>query len=81
MKAIYLLSVFSLASTIIMVVVDLLLGARNEFLNAYSVLQRMFGQTPFAGDSPVAQKIGAMGEAAAVFVDSAIGAALTAIVL
>ena len=61
-----------------MVVADIILGAKAEFLNASSVLQRIVGVTPSAGESLVAQKLGGIGEFVAVVVaNCAIGAILT----
>jgi hypothetical protein len=51
-----------------MTIVDYSIGAKAEFLNAYSVLQRLFGHHPTAGDSMVAQYYGAVGELAVVIV-------------
>lgn len=39
-----------------MIVVDALLNAKAEFLNAYSVIERILGRAPSAADSLVAQK-------------------------
>jgi hypothetical protein len=45
-----------------MTLVDMVLGSKAEFLSAFSVLQRIVGRTPSAGDSIIAQKLGAIGE-------------------
>jgi len=64
-----------------MTLVDFVIGPKAEFLNAYSVFQRMVGQTPSAGDSLVAQKLGAFGEFGVVLVaNAAVGGILTAVV-
>ena len=61
-----------------MILVDILLGARAEFVNAWSVVQRIAGQSPTAGDSLVYQSIGATGEFFIVLlVNLVIGAILT----
>ena len=44
MKTIYLLIIFSALSLSVMIVVDYILGAKAEFLNAYSVVQRLLGR-------------------------------------
>ncbi|KAA3631788.1 MAG: hypothetical protein DWQ08_04395 [Proteobacteria bacterium] len=64
-----------------MVVADIILGSRAEFLNAYSVLQRLVGVDPSAGDSMVAQKLGTVGEfVVVVAVNASIGSILTVLV-
>lgn len=81
MKTVHLFVLLSAASLIVMLLVDVVLGAKAEFLNAHSVLQRLVGQAPSAGDSLVARKLGAAGEFAVVIVANlAIGGVLTAIV-
>ena len=81
MKTIYAFLGLFWASLIVMVVVDFVLGPRAEFLNAYSVVERIIGQTPSAGDSAVAQKLGAFGEFAAVLAaNAALGGILTVLV-
>jgi hypothetical protein len=70
-----------MASLVVMIVVDVILGPKAEFLNAYSVVQRMIGQTPSAGESLVAQKLGAFGEFVVVLATNlAVGGILTALV-
>ena len=49
-------------SLTVMSVIDYILGAKAEFLNAYSVFERLTGHSPSAGTSWVAQEYGAMGE-------------------
>jgi hypothetical protein len=81
MKTVYLFLLLSAASLIVMVIVDVVLGSKAELLNAYSVLQRLLGQAPTAGDSLVARKLGAVGEFAVVIVvNFIIGGILTAMV-
>ena len=81
MKTIYLLIIFSALSLSVMIVVDYILGAKAEFLNAYSVVQRLLGQAPTFGDSMVAKKYGAVGEFGVVIIANfLIGVILTLIV-
>ena len=71
----------SAASLIVMVVIDIILGPRAEFLNAYSVVLRMIGKTPPAGESLVAQRLGALGEFGVVLaVNLAVGGSLTVLI-
>lgn len=58
----YLFLGLSAASLIVMIVVDSILGPKAEFLNAYSVIERMLGRTPSAGESLVARKLGPVAE-------------------
>ena len=70
-----------MASLAVMIIVDVILGPKAEFLNAYSVVQRLIGQTPSAGESLVAQKLGAFGEFIVVLATNlAVGGILTALV-
>ena len=81
MKTLYIFLGLSALSLIVMILVDIILGSRAEFLSAFSVVQRMIGQTPSAGESQVAQKIGAFGEFVVVLVvNLTIGAILTVLV-
>ena len=66
MKTLYLIVTLSALSLLVMLVVDLLIGSRAEFLNAWSVVERLFGRTPAAGDSIVYRRVGAVGELVAV---------------
>ena len=68
MKTFYLFIFLWLFSLLIMLVVDYSIGAKAEFINAYSVLQRLLGQEPSAGLSMVARKYGAVGELIGVLV-------------
>ena len=61
MKTFALLVLLSLASCTLMTAVDYYLGAKAEFLNAFSVLSQLLGQEPSV-DSLVARKFGAIGE-------------------
>lgn len=81
MRMWHLFVALSAASLLVMIVVDVLLGAKAEFLNAYSVLERILGRAPSAGDSLVAQKLGPFGELAAVLAANlAVGGILAAVV-
>ena len=81
MKTLPLFLGLSAASLIVMTIVDFAIGSKAEFLNAYSVLQRMIGQTPSAGDSLVAEKLGALGELGVVLgANLAVGGVLTVVV-
>jgi hypothetical protein len=62
MKYLYLIAIASLGSLLAMIGIDFVLGARAELLNAWSVVERLLGRTPSAGDSIVARKFGASGE-------------------
>jgi hypothetical protein len=53
---------FSVVSLIIMMAVEFLPGAGTGFLNAWSVVGRLVGLSPTAGDSPVFDKGGAASE-------------------
>ena len=55
-------------SLAIMIVVDYMIGPKAEFLNAWSVIQRLIGQTPSAGPSLVYRHIGGFGEFMAVLI-------------
>ncbi|MCB2076629.1 MAG: hypothetical protein KDE55_02910 [Novosphingobium sp.] len=45
-----------------MVAIDLAIGTRAEFLNAWSVIERLFGRTPEADNSMIAQRFREAGE-------------------
>ena len=62
MKQAHLLLIFFVLSLSLMIVIDYIMGPKAEFLNAFSVVQRLFGYQPAVGDSMVAQKIGRVGE-------------------
>jgi len=70
MKTLPLLVVLSLASCIVMIVVDYILGPRAEFLNAYSVFERILGREVSVGESFVAREFGKSGELLAVLIVS-----------
>ena len=73
MKTLLLFVVFSITSCVVMVVVDYLLGPRAEFINAYSALERLFGQNASAGRSYVAMEYGESGELLGVLIVSLLG--------
>jgi hypothetical protein len=61
-----------------MILVDYIIGSKAEFLNAFSVLQRLIGQQATYADSMVAKKLGAAGEFIVVIIANiAIGGILT----
>ena len=71
------LAALSGASLLVMLAADALLGAQAEFLNAWSVVERLLGRSPTAGDSMVYRVLGAAGELAVVLVANlAIGSGL-----
>ena len=81
MKTLSLLVVPSLISLFIMVVVDSFIGEEAEFMNAFSVLERLFDQKPSVGDSLLARQFGEGGELIAVLVANLfIGVMLTMII-
>ena len=81
MRTVTLFLGLSAASLVVMIVADVALGSRAEFLNAYSVVQRIVGQAPSAGDSFVARTLGPVGEFAVVLVANlGVGGILTAVV-
>jgi hypothetical protein len=45
---------------------DSRLGAKAEYLNAWSVVERLLGLTPSAGDSAVSRSVVSVGEVAGV---------------
>ena len=49
-----------------MVIVDYLIADAAEFLNAWSVVERLLGREPTAGGSAVYGLVGAFGEAVTV---------------
>ncbi len=51
-----------------MIVIDYVIAEQAELLNAWSVIQRLFGQQPDAGESTVYQYAGATGEFITVMV-------------
>ena len=64
-----------------MIVIDAILGPKAEFLNAFSVVQRMAGQAPTSGVSLIAEEFGAVGELVVVLISNlVIGGGLTVFV-
>ena len=81
MKSTHLVLIFAVLSLVVMIVVDFLMGEKAEFINAFSVLQRILGQQPAVRDSMAADKLGYAGEFGAVlFLNLVIGGILTAVV-
>jgi hypothetical protein len=81
MKFLVLLCILATVSFVVMAVVDYLIGSRAEFLNAWSVIERLLGKDPSAGESSVYHKAGAAGEfAVVVFVNVLIGVLLASII-
>lgn len=77
-----LILIFACLSLAAMVLIDRQIGARAEFLNAWSVLERLIGREPSAGQSMVAARFGAAGELLAVLAANlAIGAILSGLVV
>ena len=72
------LSVLSLAG---MILIDRALGTRAEFLNAWSVVERLVGREPVAGTSVVARRLGAAGELTVVVAANATVGTLLALVI
>lgn len=64
MKLVYVISAVSL---IVIIVVDFVIGSEAEFLNAFSVPERLLGRQPTAGTSVAANEYGAWGELCIVF--------------
>ena len=73
MKTLPLFAALSVACCVVMVVADYFLGSRAEFLNAYSVLERLTGQAASAGKSLVAMKYGSSGELLGVLLVCCLG--------
>jgi len=64
-----------------MIVVVFILGSKAEFLNAYSVVQRMMGQEASSGESLVAKKLGTCGEVGVVLATNlAVGGTVTGLI-
>ena len=61
-----LFAAISMASCLSMVFIDYLLGPKAEFLNAYSVLERLLGREASIPDSMMASRFGDWGELVAV---------------
>ena len=81
LKSVRLLVGLSVVSLLVMITVDAIIGSRAEFLNAYSVMQRLLGEQPTAGISLVARKLGPWGELGVVLAANlAIGGMLSAAV-
>ena len=72
MKTLPTFLVLSIASLVVMIVVDVLLGPKAEFINAWSVVERLVGRDPSAGPSAVYRSLGATGELVCVVLANAI---------
>jgi len=69
--------IISCLSLAAMILIDRALGQRAEFLNAWSVVERLLGRSPTAGISLVASRLGAVAELVLVLlVNLGIGALL-----
>jgi len=81
MKSIPIFIILSVASLLVMIVLDYVLGARAEFINAWSVIERLLGRPPSAGESAVFRYRGALGELIIVgLINVLIGGVLTLVV-
>ena len=76
MKTLSLFVALSVACFVVMVVADYFLGPGAEFLNAYSVLERLTGRDASAGKSLVAMKYGSSGELLGVLLVCCLGGAI-----
>lgn len=77
MRFLILFIAFTILSLLVMIIVDFRIGEKAEFLNAWSVIERLLGKTPSAGGSLVFNKVGGVGELTTVFaINALIGAAL-----
>jgi hypothetical protein len=80
MRFLVLWALLAAASLVVMITVDFLIGGKAEFLNAWSVVERLVGRTPAAGDSVVYRTFGGIGELVVVLlVNSLIGAGLASV--
>jgi len=71
----------TLLSLAVMVLVDRMLGPRAEFLNAWSVVERLAGRVPAAGSSLVAARLGPVGELLVVLLVNLLAGVLLALLL
>lgn len=79
-KTLHLFCVLSVASLLAMIAIDYVMGAKAEFINAWSVIERLLGRQPSAGSSAVFRALGGAGELACVVLANAgIGGVLTVI--
>jgi len=68
-------------SLAVMILIDRAIGPKAEFLNAWSMIERLLGREPTAGVSMVARHLGAAGEFIAVLLANAlIGAFIAGLV-
>ncbi|MCB2072655.1 MAG: hypothetical protein H6917_10665 [Novosphingobium sp.] len=73
--------ILSATCLLAMVLIDRMLGPRAEFLNAWSVAERLLGRTPEAGDSFIARRFGALGELFAVLLVNTVLGTLLALLI
>lgn len=72
-----LIVVLSVVSLLAMILIDRAIGEKAEFINAWSVVERLAGREPAAGPSMLARRAGVFGEFVAVLIaNSAIGTVL-----
>lgn len=77
-KTIQIFAVLSVSSLLTMVIVDYFLGPKAEFINAWSVIERLLGRPPSGGNSVVFLHFGAVGELiCAGLINLAVGGVLT----
>lgn len=73
--------VLSALSLVGMILIDRALGSRATFLNAWSMVERLLGRSPSAGESLVAQRTGALGEFVVVIAANVVIGTLFAVVV
>jgi hypothetical protein len=76
MKTVSLFLTLSLACFAVMIIVDYFLGPKAEFLNAYSVIERLMADEQSVEHSLVARKFGESGELVGVLVVNMVAAAI-----
>lgn len=76
-----LMATLSAVSFVGMVLIDRAMGSRAEFLNAWSVLERLVGRASTAGDSLVATHLGPWGELVVVIGANAVIGSLLALLV
>jgi len=68
-------------SLLAMILIDRAIGPKAEFLNAWSVVERLLGREPSSGISVVAQHYGTAGEFAAVLLANTIFGGVIALLI
>ena len=76
MKSVHLFIVLSFLCLLFMITIDYMLGPDAEFLNAFSVLERILGKEPSAGVSSIAREYGAAGEFVVVVLANCLAGAI-----